>query len=611
MKNKMRRRKAAISVFLVWTFLVGCLPAGGQDLIAVSDITGGSSVFVFRTSRKAPPKRFVSTTKVVRTKAQRINTVKKVSRQFTVVAKAVPRRTREKTLEPVKLGDVARMTPIDAARVFAGVGEYYIEKDQIDKAIELFRESEMLDAKNNNARTGLSEALALKGNQFLTEEKHAKAKTLFEESIKYNPKNAVAYYGLGDVSEELDQKDDALANYEKALAFDKDLTEIYVPLGIIYYQKGEIAKADEFLSKALKTSPADSQTQYFVGLIRYSQNRNDEALTAFKEAAKVDQSSAESHYYTGKALMRLNRTDEAIAEFEEATKIKPKYFEALFDAGAAYYETEKYPEAVAKYKEAAKVKNDSFETYANLGDAYRQVRNFNEAEGSYNLAAVFLQRDKNYSREEAAQLYSYAGYVVGRQCENNIKNYIPCKWSTTIKNLEKAVELSPNASDYTNLGWAYYNAGKIEIVQKREAEGKAKLEQAKIILQKAIALNPSYIEAPLLNLGVAMIDLGDYAGAINALKTVTEKRPEWNFGNYALGVAYRKSGDLDNSVKQFRKAVEKEPNYIAALSALGESEFRNKNKKETEKIIDRLKKLNAINEAKKLEVLLSGVNFGY
>ncbi len=606
----MLRSKAAISVFLVWSFLIGCLPADGQDLIAVSDITGGSSVFVFRTSRKAPPKRFVPTAKVVRTKAQRADTVKKVSRQFTVVAKIAPRRTREKTVEPVKLGDIARMSPVDAAKVFAGVGEYYIDKDQADKALEYFRESEMLDAKNKNTLNGLSEALALKGNQLLTEEKPEKAKKLFEESIKYNPKNAVAYYGLGDVSEELDQKDDALANYEKALAFDKDLTEIYVPLGILYYQKGEIAKADEFLGKAVKITPADAQAQYFIGLIRYTQNRNDEALAAFKEAAKADQTSAESHYYTGKSLMRLNRTDDAIAEFEEAIKIKPKYFEALFDAGAAYYETEKYPQAVAKYQEAAKVRNDSFETFANLGDAYRQVRNFNEAEGSYNLAAVFLQRDKNYSREEAAQLYSYAGYVVGRQCENNIKNYTPCKWSTTIKNLEKAVELSPNAADYTNLGWAYYNAGKIDIVQKREVEGKAKLEQAKIALQKAVALNPSFIEAPLLNLGVAMIDLEDYAGAIKALKTVTEKRPEWNFGNYALGVAYRKSGDINNSVKQFRTAVEKEPNYIAALSALGESEFRNKNQKETEKIIERLKKLNAVNEAKKLEILLKGFSFG-
>ena len=36
-----------------------------------------------------------------------------------------------------------------------------------------------------------------------------------------------------------------------AIANDPELTEIYVPLGVLYYQKGEIAKADTLLTKAL------------------------------------------------------------------------------------------------------------------------------------------------------------------------------------------------------------------------------------------------------------------------------------------------------------------------------------------------------------------------
>lgn len=612
MNNKIYRRNAAISALLIWTFTFGYVPARGQDLIPISDITGGSSVFVFRTSRKAPPKRIITVAKTRRTKIQRLETVKRVTKQIIFVAKVTPRRTRTKAVDPFNMPKSPGTMPKDeAAKVFAGVGEYYIDKEEIDKAIEFFREASTLDAKNKNAQNGLSEALALKGNQLLTEEKHEAAKRFFEESIEYNRNNAVAYYGLGEVYDELDKENEAIASYEKALEIDKDLTEIYVPLGVLYYQKGEIAKADEFLSKALKISPDDSQTQYFTGLVRYAQNRNDEALSAFQATLKIDRESAEAHYYTGKALARLNRNKEAVAEFEEALRLKPKYFEALFDAGVAYYEIEDYPQAVIKYKEATRLKNDNIEAYANLGDAYRQVGSFNDAESVYNLALTFIQRNKDYSRDETAQIYSYAGYVVGRQCENDIKRNIPCRWNTTIKNLEKAIELSPNAADYTNLGWAYYNAGKTDLNYKREVEGKAKLEQAKNALQKAVAMNPAYIEAPLLNLGVALIDLGDYAGAISALKPVVEKRPEWSFSSYALGVAYRKSGDINNAVKVFRKSVEKEPNYVAALSALGESEYRNNNKRETERIIEKLKKLNAVNEARKLEVLIKGAAFGY
>jgi superkiller protein 3 len=613
MIQKTRWQKAAVSVFLVWTFLIGSLPqAHAQDLIPVSDITGGSSVFVFRSSRKAPPKKFVPKTVARRSKAHRAETARKVTRQFTVIAKVAPRRTRLKTVDPHNMPPSPNTMPKEeAAKVFAGVGEYYIDRQETDSALEFFREAVTLDAQNKDAQMGLSEALALKGNQALAEDKADAAKRFYEESIKYNPKNAVAYYGLGEVYDDLNKEDDALANYEKALGFDKDLTEIYAPLGIIYYQKGEIAKADEYLSKAVAASPESTETQYFLGLIRYSQNRNDEALKAFQQAIKGDKDSAEAHFYAGKALMRLNRNQEAMDEFREALRLKPKYFEAFFDLGAANYETENYPEAVNNFKEATRLKNDSIEAYSNLGDAYRQVGNFNDAEASYNLAATFINRDKTYSREDAAQIYSYAGYVIGRQCEFNAKRGIPCRWGTAIGNFEKAIELSPNAADYTNLGWAYYNAAKFDLSQKKEAEGRDKLGKAKDALQRAVAMNPSYIEAPLLNLGVAQIDLGEYDAAIGNLQQVAAKRPDWNFTNYAIGVAYRKSGNLDNAIKWFRKAVDKDPNYVAAWSGLGESEFRNNNKKETERVIGKLRQLKAVGEAKKLEILITGAGFVY
>lgn len=610
MKTKMNRRKSLLCAFLMCSFLTFNLPVAAQDLVPVSDITGGSSVFVFRASRKTAPKTFISSVKPNRTKTQRIETARRVTRQFTVIAKAAPRRVRTKAVDPINMTPTGPTMPKEqAAKVFAGVGEYYTDREDTERAIEYFREALTLDAKNKSAQMGLSEALALKGNQLLIEEKAETARRLFEEAIKYNPKNAVAVYGLGEVFYELGNEDEALASYEKALEFDKDLTEIYVPLGILYYRKGEIAKADQHLTKAIAASPDDAEAQYYLGLVRYAQNRNDEALTAFLKGAKINKENAESHYYAGKALKRLSREKEALVEFAEAVRLKPNYFEAHFDLGAANYELENYQAAVDNFKQATRLKNDNIEAFSNLGDAYRQVGNFNDAEASYNLALTFISRDKNYSREETAQIYSYAGYVIGRQCEINSRKNMKCGWERAIKNFEKAAELSPNASDYTNLGWAYYNSSKIALGQKSEAEAKAGLANAKTALQKAVAMNPTFVEAPLLNLGVAQIDSGEFAEAVKSLKPVTEKRPDWNFATYALGVAYRKSGDIKNAAAAFRRAVDKDPNYVAAWSGLGESEFRNEKPEETKKVIEKLKKLNAVGEARKLEVLMMGAKF--
>ncbi|HEX8637456.1 MAG TPA: tetratricopeptide repeat protein, partial [Pyrinomonadaceae bacterium] len=485
MRTKINQRKALACALLICSFLTFGLPLKAQDLVPVSDITGGSSVFVFRASRKTAPKSFISSVKPNRSRMQRLETARKVTRQFTVIAKTAPRRTRSKSVDPTNMPPSGPTMPKEqAAKIFAGVGEYYTDKEDTERALEFFREAVALDAKNKSAQMGLSEALALKGNQLLVEEKAETARAVFEEAIKYNPKNAVAVYGLGEVFYELGKEDEALASYQKALEYDKDLTEIYVPLGILHYRKGEIAKADAHLTKALAASPEDAEAQYYLGLVRYAQNRNDEALTAFLKAAKINKDSPESHYYAGKALKRLSREKEAVAEFGEAIRLKQNYFEAHFDLGAINYELENYPAAVENFKQATRLKNDNIEAYSNLGDAYRQVGNFNDAEASYNLALNFISRDKNYSREETAQIYSYAGYVIGRQCEINSRKNLACGWTRAIKNFEKAAELSPNASDYTNLGWAYYNSAKIALLRQSEAEGKASLANAKIALQK-------------------------------------------------------------------------------------------------------------------------------
>ncbi len=605
MVKQIRWQKSAVSLFLIWLMLVGSLPMKAQDLIQVSDITGGSSVFVFH-ARKSAPRNFTSQ-RVKRTVVQRAVTVKKVTRQYTVIAKTAPKRIRVKDVDPTKIpANANSLPPAKGAVVFAGVGEYYINQEDAENALKFFRAAAELDPKNKNAQNGLSDALTLKGNQLLVAEKPDAARAFFDEAVKINPDNGGAYYGLGEVLDELDKPDEAIGSYEKALSFNKDLTAIYVPLGILYYQKGEIAKADQLLSKADLGAPNDPETEYYVGAIRYTQNRNDEALKSLQKAVAADPSNAQAHYFLGKTLLRLNRQAEALTELKQAIRLKPDYFEADFDAGLVSFETANYPESISAYKEAARLKNTDAQTYANLGDAYRLNKDYNNAEGSYDLALNFIQRDKGtFTDDDIAAIHSNVAYVLGSQCEINQRTNRACKWDKAITNLEQSVAISPNASDYANLGWAYLSASRLDKYAGRKAEATAKLEKSRDASRKSAEMNPAFIEAPLVNLGTVLIDLADYKGAIDALKRVTEKRKDWKFAYYALGVAYRKSDDYKNAAEQFKSAVGLDQTYVPALAGLAESQFRSGDKKAAQQTIQKLKPLNA-NEAKKLEALMIG-----
>ena len=323
-----KKVRLIISSCVIAAFLLAPIRNNAQGLLPITSITGGSSVFAFRSVAKAV-KRFIAAVKPTRTRAQRNETVAKIRKQYETIAKVTPRLNRAKVIDPDKLPTNTRTLPAaEGSKLFAGVGEYYNDKGDYEKAIEFFRDAVALDETNVSAKSGFSEALAIKGNDFLVKDQAAAAKGVFLEALKLDPKNSAAYFGLGEVYAELDQTADAIASYEKSLDNNKDLTEIYVPLGILYYQAGEIAKADVLLTKALAFSGDSSETQFFLGLVRSSQNRNDEALVAFQKAKTLDVALAEAFFYSGEILVRLKRTAEAVPDYQKAVEIKPGYFDA-------------------------------------------------------------------------------------------------------------------------------------------------------------------------------------------------------------------------------------------------------------------------------------------
>jgi tetratricopeptide (TPR) repeat protein len=568
---------------------------GAQDLVPVSDISGGSSVFVFRGSSKSTPsQRFTSRAR--RSKEERLATTRKITEQYETLAKVAPRRQREKAVDPNNLPDAIRLKQMpkeEASKLFTGVGEYYIDKRDSENAINFFREALDMDPKNAVAPKGLSEALSLKGNELLVKDQSKAAKDLFDESLKYNPNNAVAFYGLAEVYSDQEADAPSIANYEKALQYDKDLTEIYIPLGILYYQAGNIAKADEYLTKAMAVDPSSPELQFFTGLVRYSQNKNDLALTAFNKAVAAKPEYPEAFFYMGETLERLNRNPEAIAAYKQALSLKPAYFEAEAGLGAANYKAENWPEAIAAYEKAVKLKNDSVQTYMNLGDAYRMAGKYENAEAAYNLAISFIERGQSSDKTDAADTYNKIGFVIAQQCPINTKNFLPCRWDSATRALEKAVALTNDNVDYANLGWAYYNAAKKDLADNKAASAKDKLEKARINLQKAVNIDSRYLTAPMVNLGMAMNDLGDYASAIQVLGKVVEREPKWSFAVNELGIAYLGNKDYKNAIDRFSTVVKRDDSFAIGWFNLGKAHYANGNIGEAKKAYQKLRKLGA------------------
>ena len=86
----------------------------------------------------------------------------------------------------------------------------------------------------------------------------------------------------------------------------------------------------------------------------------------------------------------------------------------------------------------------------------------------------------------------------------------------------------------------------------------------------------------------------------------TELQRDWIAANHELGLAYRKNGDLENAVRQFKRVLDLDDKFAAAVYSLAEAEFRRNNLKEARKYYEKLKTMNRDDLVRTLEMATNG-----
>lgn len=592
----MKKTLPILVVCAVTALSVSMWPIGSAQDIATSDgAFAESGAFVVR--KRQVRRQGTRNSAVRRSSSQIAETRRRVTDQARRVDRTNSKRGKTREVDPnsVDVGAVTKQkTPAEVSEIFAGVGEYYLREQNLEKALEFFREAVDLDSKNEKARLGLSESLTRQADALLDKDQFKLAGAVYLEAVTLNPRNAAAHAGLGEIAVAEGRSADAIVHYEKARESDSDLTEILGPLGALYFEAGEIAKSDEALTRAVNARPDDGEAQFYLGLVRHRQDRNEEALKAFKAAVELDPQSEQARYFLGEVLSRMERFAEAETAYRAAISLKADFVDALYDLGLVLIELEKLEEAAETLRRVVRLKADFGEAYLNLGDIYRRGNKIDEAIRAYRLATTFIKTD--------ADLYSrYALVAAIKALEPGYTSY----WTLAIDNLRKAVEIDPDPVDYSNLGWALYNSGVIDKKLEDLPSAKAKFTEAKTVLRKAIERDPSFAPA-YLNLGMTLGDDEEFAEAAKALTKAIELRKDWIQAHNELGLVLVKSKKLKEALVQFKKAVSIDDKFAVGHYNVAETEIRLGRIKDAKKSYQKLKKLGRNDLALRLEAMTAG-----
>ncbi len=160
-------------------------------------------------------------------------------------------------------------------------------------------------------------------DQTLKRQGYEKAITAFNRCIEIVPQYQDAFGQLGLAYFRIGDMDNALKNYEKALAYDSKDATVYSNMGIIYFNKKNIQKAQEVYQKAVELDPRFVDAWRNLGTTYAVTKQHDKAVECFREGLKYAPNSATLNHYIAMSLRDGGRSDEAKPYFDKAFALDP------------------------------------------------------------------------------------------------------------------------------------------------------------------------------------------------------------------------------------------------------------------------------------------------
>jgi len=250
-------------------------------------------------------------------------------------------------------GDTSVAAPSGYTSYLEGLDlvERWDKGDNLDIAIEKFREASTLDPEFALAYARLAEALR----------------------IRYALTKDVAWLN------------EAAINANKAAGLDPGLATVQVALGRVFAAQGKNDLAFAALEKAVSIDPFDVLANQAMGSMYARLGRLEDAEASFKKALSLDPESISSLDAYAVFLDDQSRYEEAARQWQAILRVAPDHYATLTNLGGALSDSGKNSEAITMYRRAIEIR-PSHMAWSNLGTAYSGAERFSEAADAYRNA---------------------------------------------------------------------------------------------------------------------------------------------------------------------------------------------------------------------------------
>ncbi len=184
-----------------------------------------------------------------------------------------------------------------------------------------------------------------------------------------------------------DNIESAIAQFERAIAVDKNYAPAYAAMGLAYTagfqwmnrSKDWIEKAGTQCERALAITPQLAEGHTCLGNVYFSTGRYEEAVQQFQRSLDLDHNSDETLSSLAGAYQKLGKASEAEGAYRKAVSLRPNYWGVYSAFGAFYFNQARYDDAAGMFKKTIQLAPQNYSGYLNLGAVYSQLGEYQKS----------------------------------------------------------------------------------------------------------------------------------------------------------------------------------------------------------------------------------------
>lgn len=411
-----------------------------------------------------------------------------------------------------KLSDWQERDPI-RAYVYAAWGKKKLKGRDYKLAIEGLNEAIKLyhSAITYNDRAGVKNNL----------DQYQEAIQDFDKAIRLIPDDPTFYYHRGNARQKSGDYVRAIQDYNKTLELNPDYAKAYNNRGVAKAAQQDYMGAIQDYTEAIELKEDDADTCYNRGNAKKALGQDGDA--------KLDY--AKAYYYWGQEFSNRDDYQAAVKNFDKSIELKPGYM-TYYARGNAKHKNSDYEGAIQDCEKVIERKPDYAEAYYNLGVTHSSLNNYEVALDHFEKAIE--------KKPEFAEVHYNLGVTLHR-----FGNY-----KEALNHLSKAIELKEPVSDAK----AYKARGRVQEDLGNEAEAKV-----------------DYAEAHYAWGYEALTERAEYSEAIKHFNALLDLLPEFARGygyrgkaKEELGRSKAALGDLEGAQNLYQGAIEDLDKAISA-----------------------------------------------